>query len=156
MAEHVCIDCQKEPPRTVRKIWTPPGRPPRCGIHGRAKRDRDRTISHDRRIEAFAGITAAEYWSLYEHQGGTCAIPRCNATGKTKRLAVDHDHVKAAAECTHHPRKAACRNCIRGLLCGPHNYELIGKYEVDLQDALNYLQHAPAPYILGASPDSLY
>jgi Recombination endonuclease VII len=155
---HVCLDCKKmdPPPPTVRKIWTKEGVPPRCGQHGRAVRTARRARSADLRVESFAGITAAQYWELYEQQGGTCAFPRCNATGKTKRLAVDHDHRKAALQCDHDPKTEACRNCIRGLLCGPHNYELIGKYEVDLRDALNYLQYPPAPLVLLASPDPSY
>src|SRR5882724_752889 len=147
---HICIDCKKmkPPPPTVRKIWTKEGVPARCGQHGRAVRTARRAASSDRRVQRFAGITPDEYWEIYRMQGGTCALPRCQATGKTKRLAIDHDHRKAAAECDHDPKTQACRNCIRGLLCGPHNHELIGKYEVDLQDALDYLESPPAPAIL--------
>jgi hypothetical protein len=33
---------------------------------------------------------------------------------------------------------------VRGLLCGPHNYELVGRYAGDLHDAIAYLQDPPA------------
>jgi len=50
-------------------------------------------------------LTVEDYWALYEFQGGKCALCQ-RATGKTKRLAVDHDHQTGE---------------IRGLLCGTCN-----------------------------------
>jgi hypothetical protein len=41
-------------------------------------------------------------------------------------------------------RTAACRYCVRGLLCGPHNFDLMGKFLVDLDDAIRYRDNPPA------------
>lgn len=51
------------------------------------------------------GLTPEQYWALYEAQGGACYICQ-RATGKVRRLAVDHDHVTGY---------------VRGLLCKPCN-----------------------------------
>lgn len=146
---HVCIDCVKDPPRTIRPIATDPGQAARCASHKRAFRDHRRRVSWAARIRREFGIEPEDYWALYDEQGGTCAMARCPANGKTKMLAVDHDHAKAAAECSHDPARA-CRNCIRGLMCGPHNYELIGKFKNSLQDALDYLADPPAHDVFGS------
>jgi hypothetical protein len=74
------------------------------------------------------GLSDGEYAALLAYQGGTCAIPRCRANGSRKRLAVDHDHETGE---------------VRGLLCGPHNYELLGRFAGDLQDGLDYLADPP-------------
>lgn len=55
------------------------------------------------------GLTADERDALYRAQGGLCAI--CQ---QPRRLQVDHDH-------RHCPGSEGCRQCIRGLLCGPCN-----------------------------------
>jgi len=57
------------------------------------------------------GLAAGDYERMYKEQGGTCAICQ-RATGKTKRLAVDHDHDTGL---------------VRGLLCGPCN-KLVGYF----------------------------
>lgn len=36
------------------------------------------------------GITCEQYWALFEHQGGRCAV--CKGQPGKWRLAVDHDH----------------------------------------------------------------
>lgn len=51
---------------------------------------------------------ATGYDRLYKFQNGTCAICQ-RATGKTKRLAVDHDHK------TNDIRGLLCSNCNRFL-----------------------------------------
>ncbi len=38
------------------------------------------------------GLTREEYLALYRAQGGRCYVCR-RATGKTRRLGVDHDHL---------------------------------------------------------------
>lgn len=151
MKVHACIDCKKDPPATVRKPWSGlrEGDPIRCGEHGRAWRDHKRRVAWASGIRRQFGIEPEDYWELYEAQGGTCAMPRCTAIGKVKMLAVEHDRDKARDECAHDPDKA-CRNCIRGLMCGPHNYELIGKYKNSLQDALDYLADPPASRVFGS------
>lgn len=64
-----------------------------------------RNNAHARALEARYGITSADYWDLYAWQGGVCYICR-RATGKTRRLSVDHDH---------------STGIVRGLLCRPCN-----------------------------------
>jgi hypothetical protein len=146
---HICIDCKKNPPATVRKVWSKlkPSDPRRCGEHGRAWRDHNREVSWASRIRREWNIEPELYWAIYDAQGGRCAMPRCTATGKTKMLAVEHDHDVARRECDHDPKRG-CKRCIRGLMCGPHNYELIGKFKNSLQDALDYLAHPPAREVL--------
>jgi hypothetical protein len=62
-----------------------------------------------------AGVDATRYQEMLREQGGVCAI--CaqperapdKASGKTKDLAIDHDHVTGAI------RALLCSNCNRGL-----------------------------------------
>lgn len=78
---------------------------PRCATHWRAERKRRATESHARRVNAVYGLQPGQYEQLFEGQGRHCAI--ClRANGKTKRLAVDHNHKTGE---------------VRGLLCGPCN-----------------------------------
>lgn len=61
--------------------------------------------AHAKALEKRYGITREDYWDLYSFQGGLCYICR-RATGKTRRLTVDHDHATGL---------------VRGLLCRPCN-----------------------------------
>jgi recombination endonuclease VII len=45
-----------------------------------------------RHVEATYGLTELEYRVLYRAQGGRCYVCR-KATGKSRRLGVDHDHL---------------------------------------------------------------
>lgn len=152
MKVHLCIECRKLPPEqrppTVRKPWNRlrPGDPIRCGEHGRAWRDRNRRRDAESRIRRM-GIEPELYWAVYEAQGGRCALPRCTATGKTKLLAIEHNHRIAREECDH-PEDRVCVRCLRGLMCGPHNYVLLGKFGNSLQDALDYLADPPARKVI--------
>lgn len=84
--------------------------------------------AHARRVLKY-GITGDEYDYLYAAQDGRCAICR-RATGKARRLAVDHDHQTGQ---------------VRGLLCSPCNYQLIGRYDrAALARAIRYLDDPPA------------
>lgn len=129
---HECIDCAALPvdDRPPRPRPAPHGGPRtrRCDTHKRAWAAEVRRRRHDARVAREYGLAPGEYDELLAFQGGTCAIPGCRATGKTKRLAVDHDHE------TGEPR---------GLLCGPHNYDLLGRFAGDLQAGLDYLQNPP-------------
>ena len=129
------------PPLPVVYGKTIPSR--RCATHRRvdvkATRVRRQAYLLDRRHD----ITEAEYQELYEAQGRKCAFPRCRATGKVKRLAVDHDHDMAEQVCGHE-RERSCRRCRRGLLCGPHNQDLMGRFAGDLEDAIAYRDNPPA------------
>lgn len=78
---------------------------PRCATHHRAHKKATKLKSHDRAVVNIYGIEAGEYERMYQAQDGKCAICRW-ATGKSRRLAVDHDHATGR---------------VRGLLCSPCN-----------------------------------
>lgn len=85
------------------------------------------------------GLRPGDYDTLYAGQGGRCFICR-TAVGATKRLAVDHDHKHCGT---------GCRECVRGLLCGPCNKDVIGRLGVEaLLRAVEYLHRPPAKKIL--------
>lgn len=90
--------------------------------------------AHELRVMRVYGLPEGGYAALYEAQGGRCAICQW-ATGRTKRLAVDHDHVTGE---------------VRGLLCGPCN-QTIGRLR-DAPDAFDraaaYLRNPPARLVL--------
>ena len=78
------------------------------------------------------GLAEDDYARRRAFQGGRCAICQV-ATGKARALAVDHDHDSGL---------------IRGLLCQPCNFVLLGRYGPEaLQRALDYLEHPPAEQI---------
>lgn len=85
------------------------------------------------------------YERLYEAQGGVCALCR-RATGRTKRLAVDHDHTCCAG-------KESCGRCVRGLLCGPCNDVLaVARDSADyFLGAIAYLAQPPAKAVINAA-----
>lgn len=127
-----CIDCRDadDRPAKPRPIDPRSGpRKPRCATHYRARQRAAKVRTHDNYVQKTYGLTEGRYAELYAAQGGKCAFPRCRATGKARRLAVDHDHETGE---------------VRGLLCYGHNFELIGKYRGDLYDALAYLADPPA------------
>lgn len=113
---------------------------PRCATDHRAFRAAQKARSHDAMVAKTYGLASGDYERLYEAQGRKCAILGCRATGKTKRLAVDHNHVTGE---------------VRGLLCGPHN-QLIG-YNRDNPEAFrslaDYLERPPARAILDQGTD---
>jgi len=85
---------------------------------------------HGRMILKEHGITEEYYQELLAFQDGRCAI--CGNRPRTKRLAVDHNHVTGTA---------------RGLLCKNCNYRILGgvRDSVDtLQIAIRYLLDPPA------------
>lgn len=134
MPNKPCIDCEPGSKRP-----TPhPG--PRCTSHHRVVIKARKAASHDRMVQKVYGLQPGEYELLYLGQGGRCAIVGCRATGKVKRLAVDHDHQTGE---------------VRGLLCGPHN-QVIG-YNRDNPEAFrslaDYLESPPARSILASSAD---
>lgn len=128
-----CVDCIAEgvDPKGTRKIAVgaddKPYPGPRCVTHQRARKKQVSAVAHERRIEQNYELTAEDYQAIYAAQGGKCF--GCDfATGKTKRLAVDHDHELAKTH-GHDPDKG-CRECIRALLCGPCN-QTIGRMGVE-------------------------
>jgi hypothetical protein len=101
--------------------------------------------AHDRSIES-EDFTREDYWLLYQEQGGRCAIWECRATGKSRRLAVEHDH---KCDMGHDPKRW-CRACVRGLVCAMHN-EWIGRSGDNpkvFDSIADYLREPPARTIM--------
>ncbi len=88
----------------------------RCATCERAFKKAARARAKAARVERVYSLTAEQYDAILESQGGRCYICR-RATGRTKRLACDHDH-----SCCSGP--TSCGKCIRALLCGPCNQTL--------------------------------
>lgn len=134
-----CVDCVAEGITTARKIASGT-RKPRCSTHTRAAKKRAQLNAHGRKTQTTYGMPPEAYWALYEAQGRKCAIAGCRATGKVKRLAVDHDHDTGE---------------VRGLLCGPHN-QFFGRNGVEaLVSMIEYLHDPPARrfMIIATVPD---
>lgn len=132
MKVRICKDCVIEGVKTQRDArW--PG--PRCTTHHRVFKAAVKQRSHDAAVSRTYGLEPGDYDRLYESQGRRCAITGCRATGKSKRLAVDHDHKTGE---------------VRGLLCTPHN-RVIG-YNFDSPEAFDslaeYLRNPPARAVL--------
>lgn len=128
-----CRDCEAEGITTNRKIY----RAGRCYTHDRRFRKAQKDRAHDLYLRKTYNITAEQYWALYEYQGGRCFM--CPATGKARRLAVDHDH-----SCCNGP--TSCGKCIRGLLCSQCN-KLLGRFRDSpeaFEKAASYLRNPPA------------
>lgn len=77
-------------------------------------------VARKARLKAVHHMTLEQYQDLLDYQGGRCYLCQW-ATGKTKFLAVDHDHNRAKELCSHDPHKESCINCWRGLLCSACN-----------------------------------
>lgn len=108
---------------------------PRCATCHREARKQARRLAHGRWILKTYGLTLEQYEALYEAQGGVCYICQ-RATGKVRRLAVDHDHATGY---------------VRGLLCRPCN-SVLAHFRDDsyaLHRAGNYLAHPPAHKTIG-------
>lgn len=136
MTKKVCKDCKTQGVITTPRPAPHPG--PRCATHHRLRRkalSRARSAAHVHRTYQ---VTADRYGALYEAQGGVCALCQ-RATGKTRRLSVDHDH-----RCC--PGPTSCGRCVRGLLCRPCN-DLLGHFRDDpvaFERAASYLRRPPA------------
>lgn len=108
---------------------------PRCATCHRAVREARKEAAWAAGILKRYGITPEQYWALYEAQGGSCYICR-RATGKVRRLAVDHDHATG---------------WVRGLLCKPCN-SILAHLRDDTLAAyrvFSYLQDPPAFDVIG-------
>lgn len=135
-----CIDCNANGIETSRAALKPG---PRCEEHWRDRKKNVALAAHARRLEKNFEISAEIYWAIYEYQGGRC-FGCGRATGKTKRLAVDHDHSCTAG----HDPKSGCPLCIRALLCGPCN-ETLGRLDVAaLQRLITVLTDPPAQKVI--------
>lgn len=133
----VCKDCGS----TTRPLPFPG---PRCTTCHRAFKKSRSAAAHDARMVRDFGFDPGGYQELYDLQGGRCWICQV-ATGKARRLAPDHDHGCTAG---HAPDKG-CKLCVRGLLCGPDNFMVVGRLGPEaLQRAYWYLIDPPAPRLL--------
>lgn len=129
----VCRDCVAEGVTSKRKAPYPG---PRCSSHNRSVKAQRRSTSQEARWLAIYGITAEEYHSIKNFQGGVCAICQ-RATGARKALSVDHDH--ATGE-------------VRGCLCLPCNRNILGHARDQIEffeRAIEYLKSPPARKALG-------
>lgn len=137
-AQDMCVDCRREGIPTKRSLI--PGAPgPRCHTHHRAERKRLARRAAERRVLNGYGMPPETYQALYAYQGRHCAICQ-QATGKARRLAVDHNHRCAAG----HDPERGCPLCWRGLLCKRCN-QLVAWYSPDaLARAIRYLVDPPA------------
>lgn len=110
MNEIRCKDCvaaaEEFPHLPPPKVWRPVVEKSggRCATHWRVEKKRRREAAHEKAVQRTYGLSEGEYAALYEFQGGKCALCR-RATGKTRRLSVDHDHK------TGEVRQLACRPC---------------------------------------------
>jgi hypothetical protein len=138
----VCNDCIRDGVKTIRPTKRVSPKVNLCVTHIRARRKATRERARAARLERVYSISAEIYQELYKAQGGQCAMG-CGATGKTKALAVDHDH-----SCC--PGPTSCGKCIRGLLCGPDN-QLLGRFRDDperFRAAIEYLLNPPSRRVL--------
>lgn len=103
-----CRDCKAERERRglpYPKYPRPAPHPgPRCVSHHRAKVKLAKAGAHARRVQNEYGLKPGQYVELYLSQGKVCAICR-RATGRTRRLSVDHDHKTGLV------RMLLCRPC---------------------------------------------
>lgn len=106
---------------------------------------RKKIVARRARLKKVHHMTLEQYDALYEFQGGKCYLCQW-ATGKSKSLAVDHDHKRAAEMCDHDPDKESCINCWRGLLCMTCN-KLFGRARDAIaffRRGIEYLTNPPA------------
>lgn len=132
--KRACKDCPAGSKRPA------PHAGPRCASHHRAVRTARRDVAWETRLWSTYHITPEQYWAIYAAQGSRCFICE-RATGKTKKLAVDHDH----ACC---PGPISCGKCVRGLLCSVDN-KWLGhiRDEVDAgRRVVDYLMYPPASW----------
>jgi hypothetical protein len=128
-----CKDCGS----TTRKLSRPG---PRCATCLRDLKKAQKRASHARWILRTYGLTIEQYEALYEAQGGVCYLCQ-RATGKTRRLAVDHDHATGY---------------VRGLLCKPCNSMLAHLRDdpIAFMRSARYLQYPIAHKVIGkVKPD---
>lgn len=138
MTARRCKDCLAEGITTFREAHFAG---PRCATHNRARKQVTAASARARNWLAKYGITASEYDAILEAQGGRCAICE-RANGRTKKLAVDHDHELEAT--------VGSRRSVRGLLCGPCN-RMVGDARDNpafFRQAARYLDDPPASRVL--------
>ncbi|WP_423817399.1 endonuclease VII domain-containing protein [Saccharomonospora viridis] len=140
----VCVDCNAEGVTTRRPAPYGGPRTPRCATHHKARKAKQREAAWERRLWDTYHITPEQYWAIYEAQGRACfGCRRAKGTGR-KRLSVDHDH-----SCC--PGPVSCGKCVRGLLCGPCNRDVLGHLRDEaeaLRRLADYVENPPARKVL--------
>lgn len=159
MRQTRCVDCNAMGRITDRPALHPG---PRCTEHKHVRRRTVAKRAHSQRIAKTFGITREIYDALYEAQRAFIATQfnwkgerlkgACygcgKATGKTKALAVDHDHRCAELYGTDHEPEVGCPKCIRALLCGQCN-TILGRYDSGaLRRLVEVLEDPPAQRFL--------
>jgi hypothetical protein len=110
-----CLECEREAGRARRERD-----PEKVRLQTRELYERHPDRRRDYMLRHRYGITAAQYDSLLEDQGGVCAIcARSNASGR--RLHTDHDHATGK---------------VRGLLCERCNRYLSVVENPDIHEAM--------------------
>ena len=120
-----CKDCE---PGAAKRPAPHPG--PRCATHHRERKKALRKAAHEARVGKVYGLKPGQYDAIYAFQDGKCYICQ-RATGKGKKLAVDHDHKTGY---------------VRGLLCSTCN-NMLGHARDEREffvRALDYLIAPPA------------
>lgn len=123
-----CKECE---PGTLRPAPYPG---PRCATHHRLATKATKQRDHDAYVARTYGVSRGFYEKLLNAQNGRCAICQ-RATGKARRLAMDHNHLTGAP---------------RGALCGPCN-RVIGTWfdnPETFRRAARYLENPPAAVLL--------
>lgn len=123
MAGKACKDCGS----TTRAL-SKPG--PRCATCWRVETKRRKDAKHEQHVQQTYGLGEGEYAQLYELQGRVCALCQ-RATGRSKKLAVDHDHRTGK---------------VRGLLCSPCNKDVLGHARDSVayfRRCIDYLESPP-------------
>lgn len=134
-----CKDCLADGVTTHRPAPHPGGR---CTTHHRRVVAARKAATHDKRVQTVYGLGEGDYARLLAAQGGLCAGcgPESGRSGKTKRLAVDHDHLTGE---------------VRGLLCSEDNRLLgrLGDNPAPLLRLAAYLVDPPARKVLRPHDD---
>ena len=108
--------CRKAPAPKAAVKGAPGGPRSFPAVSARKRKADQRDKAHARHVTNTYGIPGRQYWLIYAFQGNRCAICM-RATGRSKRLAVDHSH----ACIQDHDPKRGCKECVRGLLCSGCN-----------------------------------
>lgn len=99
--------------------------------------------AHWRTVKAYYGITRTEWEWLLASQNGTCTL--CGEE-EPKRLAIDHDHTCCRAG-------RACKQCIRGMLCGICN-RMLGHVEAKPALAARFADYLGCrPFLVAGTVD---
>lgn len=148
---HHCIDCKRLPedqrPPNPRPIPVGQQGPKRCATHARAFKNRGRQRAREKRSEKVYGLAPGVRAQLVALQDGKCPICLRGLdfdakTGRWRSTHHDHSHELAAQH--DHPDDQACEDCLRGLLCGYCNRELLVRVP-DLEAALRIVAYYENP-----------